>query len=66
MAVVMGDVDMVRALGLAGIESALFGIPDATARQSLIARFDLDATVPEWALAYRFDMALGGRAGEEP
>jgi D-aspartate ligase len=34
MAVVMGDVDMVRALGLAGIESAFFGIPDATARFS--------------------------------
>ena len=30
----MGDVDLVRALGLAGIDSAFFGIPDATARFS--------------------------------
>jgi D-aspartate ligase len=34
LAVVMGDVDLVRALGLAGIECAFFGIPDATARFS--------------------------------
>jgi D-aspartate ligase len=30
----MGDVDLVRALGLAGIDSAFFGIPHATARFS--------------------------------
>jgi protocatechuate 3,4-dioxygenase beta subunit len=29
--------------------------------ERLIARFDLAATEPEWALAYRFDIALGGR-----
>jgi predicted ATP-grasp superfamily ATP-dependent carboligase len=34
MAVVMGDVDMVRALGLAGIDSAFFGTPHAPARFS--------------------------------
>jgi D-aspartate ligase len=34
LAVVMGDVDLVRALGLAGIDCAFFGIPDATARFS--------------------------------
>jgi D-aspartate ligase len=34
MAVVMGDVDMVRALGLARIESAFFGTPTAPARFS--------------------------------
>jgi D-aspartate ligase len=34
LAVVMGDVDMVRALGLAGIDSAFFGTPNATARFS--------------------------------
>jgi protocatechuate 3,4-dioxygenase beta subunit len=32
--------------------------PDARAR--LICGFDLDATVPEWALGYRFDIVLGG------
>jgi protocatechuate 3,4-dioxygenase, beta subunit len=41
------------------------------ARARLVARFDLAASAPEWALAYRFDIALGGRAatpadGEEP
>lgn len=35
-------------------------VPEA-ARDRLIARFDLAATVPEWALGYRFDIALGGR-----
>jgi D-aspartate ligase len=34
LAVVVGDVDLVRALGLAGIECAFFGRPDATARFS--------------------------------
>ena len=28
------------------------------ARERLISSFDLDATVPEWALAYRFDVVL--------
>jgi protocatechuate 3,4-dioxygenase beta subunit len=27
----------------------------------MICKFDLDATVPEWALAYRFDIVLRGR-----
>jgi protocatechuate 3,4-dioxygenase beta subunit len=39
-------------------------IPDAAARADLVAAFDLAATVPEWALGYRFDLTLGGR--EEP
>ncbi len=30
------------------------------ARQRLVASFDLARTVPEWALAYRFDVVLGG------
>jgi predicted ATP-grasp superfamily ATP-dependent carboligase len=34
MAVVMGDVDMVRALGLAGIPSAYYGPPESSARFS--------------------------------
>jgi protocatechuate 3,4-dioxygenase, beta subunit len=36
-------------------------VPDPAARQRLVARFDLDATVPEWALGYRFDIVLRGR-----
>ncbi len=35
-------------------------VPEA-ARPLLICRFDLSETVPEWALAYRFDIVLGGR-----
>jgi protocatechuate 3,4-dioxygenase, beta subunit len=36
-------------------------IPDERARQRLIARFDLAATQPEWALAYQFDIVLRGK-----
>ncbi|GAA4591021.1 protocatechuate 3,4-dioxygenase subunit beta [Planotetraspora phitsanulokensis] len=34
-------------------------IPDAAARERLIAGFDMDTTEPEWALGYRFDVTLG-------
>lgn len=37
-------------------------IPNPGARDSLIAAFDLALTVPEWALGFRFDIVLGGRA----
>jgi protocatechuate 3,4-dioxygenase beta subunit len=30
-------------------------------RERMISSFDLDQTVPEWALAYRFDIVLRGR-----
>ena len=30
-------------------------------RERMISRFDLDETVPEWALAYNFDIVLRGR-----
>ena len=30
------------------------------------ARFDLAATQPEWALGYRFDVVVGGRAATPP
>jgi protocatechuate 3,4-dioxygenase beta subunit len=36
-------------------------IPGDRARGRVIASFDLAATVPEWALAFRFDLVLGGR-----
>jgi protocatechuate 3,4-dioxygenase beta subunit len=36
-------------------------VAEVAARERLIARFDLALTVPEWALGYRFDIALGGR-----
>jgi protocatechuate 3,4-dioxygenase, beta subunit len=34
-------------------------VRDPAARESLVSRFDLEATVPDWALAYRFDIVLG-------
>ena len=35
-------------------------IPDPAARERLVSRFNLDETVPEWALAFDFDMVLRG------
>jgi protocatechuate 3,4-dioxygenase beta subunit len=42
-------------------DPVLQSIPDEKSRQRLIARFDLETTKPEWALAYRFDIILRGR-----
>jgi protocatechuate 3,4-dioxygenase beta subunit len=36
-------------------------VRDPRARERLVAGFDLAATEPEWALAYRFDIVLRGR-----
>src|SRR5690242_8506510 len=36
-------------------------VRDPAARERLVCSFDLDSTVPEWALAYRFDIVLRGR-----
>jgi protocatechuate 3,4-dioxygenase beta subunit len=36
-------------------------IPDKKALARLIATFDLETTVPNWALGYRFDFVLRGR-----
>jgi protocatechuate 3,4-dioxygenase, beta subunit len=40
-------------------------VRDPAARESLVSRFDLDATVPDCALAYRFDIVLGATPVEE-
>jgi protocatechuate 3,4-dioxygenase, beta subunit len=37
-------------------------VPDSRARERLIARFDLQATQPNWALGFHFDLVLRGRA----
>ena len=37
-------------------------VPDAAARQRLVAAYDHEVTSPEWALGFRFDVVLGGRA----
>jgi D-aspartate ligase len=47
LALVMGDVDLVRALGLAGIASAFFGFADAPARFSRHVRCTLPWIDPE-------------------
>lgn len=36
-------------------------IPDEKARNRMISSFDLDTTVPEFALAFKFDIVLRGR-----
>jgi protocatechuate 3,4-dioxygenase beta subunit len=40
-------------------------IPDEKARQRLVARFDMDTTVPEWALGYQWDIVLGATPTED-
>jgi protocatechuate 3,4-dioxygenase beta subunit len=46
---------------LFGQDPIFNSVPDEKARQRMIATFDLEATRPEWALAYRFDIVLRGR-----
>jgi protocatechuate 3,4-dioxygenase beta subunit len=36
-------------------------VRDPAARERMTSSFDLESTVPEWALAYRFDIVLRGR-----
>jgi protocatechuate 3,4-dioxygenase, beta subunit len=35
-------------------------VPDPAARQRMISRFDLDTTVPDWALGFQWDIVLRG------
>jgi protocatechuate 3,4-dioxygenase beta subunit len=46
---------------LVAYDPILQSIPDEKAQQRLISKFDLERTVPDWALAYRFDIVLRGR-----
>jgi protocatechuate 3,4-dioxygenase beta subunit len=39
----------------------ILGAVPEPARERLVSRFDLDTTVPEWALSYRWDIVLRGR-----
>jgi protocatechuate 3,4-dioxygenase beta subunit len=39
----------------------LLSLPDERARERLVAAFDWDSTVPDFALGYRFDIVLRGR-----
>jgi protocatechuate 3,4-dioxygenase, beta subunit len=46
---------------LLALDPIFHSIPDAAARDRLIAQFDIGITRPEWALGYRFDVTLRGR-----
>ena len=41
-------------------------VPDSTARERMICRFDLETTKPEWALGYVFDIVLRGPNATPP
>lgn len=43
------------------LDPILNSVPDPRARERLMADFDIDATVPEWALGFRWDIVLRGR-----
>ncbi len=43
------------------LDPILGSIPDARGRELLVSKLDLEATVPEWALGYRWDIVLRGR-----
>jgi len=43
------------------LDPILNSIPDSRGRELLIAKFDPEATMSEWALAYRWDIVLRGR-----
>jgi protocatechuate 3,4-dioxygenase beta subunit len=36
-------------------------VTDEKARQRMVSSFDLDNTIPDWALCFRFDIVLRGR-----
>ena len=65
MAVVMGDVDMVRALGLAGIRSCYFGPPDYSARFSRHVR-EVLPWLDEWRCQEQIVAALLRFARTQP
>jgi protocatechuate 3,4-dioxygenase beta subunit len=44
------------------LDPMYMSIPHEKARRRLVSQFDLENTVPEHALAYRFDIVLRGRA----
>jgi protocatechuate 3,4-dioxygenase beta subunit len=46
---------------LLGHDPIFQSIRDAGARERLVSDFDAATTEPDWALAYRFDIVLGGR-----
>jgi len=43
------------------LDPILNAIPDDRGKSLLISSFDLDTTLPEWALGFRWDIVLRGR-----
>ena len=43
------------------LDPILNSVPDPRGRELLISRFDLETTIPQWALGYRWDIVLRGR-----
>jgi len=43
------------------LDPIFMALTDAAVRARLVARFDLDSTQPDFAMAYRFDIVLRGR-----
>jgi protocatechuate 3,4-dioxygenase beta subunit len=46
---------------LLALDPIFNSVPDPAARQRLVASFDIEVTIPEHALGYRFDFVLRGR-----
>jgi protocatechuate 3,4-dioxygenase, beta subunit len=46
---------------LLALDPIFNSVPDRDARERLIATFDIEVTIPEYALGYRFDFVLRGR-----
>jgi protocatechuate 3,4-dioxygenase beta subunit len=44
------------------LDPVLESIPDPRGRERLISSLDLETTMPEWAIGYRWDVVLRGRA----
>jgi protocatechuate 3,4-dioxygenase beta subunit len=44
------------------LDPVFLSIPDAAARKRLVCALDMTVTEPEWALGYRWDVVLRGRA----
>ena len=65
LAQVMGDVDMVRALGIAGIQSAFFGFADDSARFSRHVRASLP-WIDQWERQQELVRALLELARSQP
>jgi len=47
---------------LLALDPIFNSIPDPAARERLVASFDIEVTIPERALGYRFDFVLRGRS----